>query len=122
MEKIESSGFADKALLLISLLIFGAGITFFYLFENEIDALFRALGLVAFVAVGLAVFLRTDSGKNVIGLLGGARGEVRKMVWPKRQEVIQMTLTVMIAVIIVGVFLWLLDTLFLWLTGVIIGR
>jgi preprotein translocase subunit SecE len=37
--------------------------------------------------------------------------EVRKVVWPTRQETVQTTFMVILAVIIIGIFLWLIDML-----------
>lgn len=40
------------------------------------------------------------------------KGECRKIVWPTRQQTINNTLVVIAAVIIVGIFIWVLDLIF----------
>jgi preprotein translocase subunit SecE len=42
------------------------------------------------------------------------RIELRKVVWPTRQETIKTTGFVLIAVIIVAIFLWIVDAFFTW--------
>ncbi len=123
MEKTSNkSSFSDKALLFLALIILGAGIFAFYLYEDQIATLWRALALIGLVGVSIAIVYQTSLGKQGMSLVGESRTEVRKMVWPTRQEVIQLTLTVVIAVVIIAIFLWLLDSLFLWLTQLIAGR
>ena len=51
----------------------------------------------------------THLGQSVVGFGREARAEVRKVVWPTRQETVQTTLMVLVAVIIIGIFLWLID-------------
>ena len=48
---------------------------------------------------------------TLIGFGREARMEVRKVVWPSRQETVQTTFMVIVAVIIIGIFLWLIDML-----------
>ena len=40
------------------------------------------------------------------------KSECRKIVWPTRQQTINNTLVVIAAVIIVGIFIWVIDALF----------
>ena len=64
--------------------------------------------LFIFVGVVLFIFAQTAKGAQAIGFIGSARMEVRKVVWPSRQETIQTALIVFAMVIIVGLILWLL--------------
>ncbi len=121
MEKTSNS-LPDNILLLTSLVVLGGGIFGFYAYEAQVSTLWRALALVGVVIVSLVIAYQSTMGKNIIHLIGQSRTEVRKMVWPNRQEIIQLTITVVIAVVLVSIFLWLLDTLFLWLTELIVGR
>jgi preprotein translocase subunit SecE len=95
-----------KLLLAIAILI--AGIVGFYYFEAE-SQLYRVLGVV--FAAGVAIFISstTNLGRGLIGFARDARMEVRKVVWPTRQETVQTTFMVIVAVIIIGIFLWLID-------------
>lgn len=97
-----------KLLLAIAVLIFG--IVGFYYYEAE-SQLYRVLGVVFAVAVAIAISSTTNLGQNLIGFGREARMEVRKVVWPTRQETLQTTFMVIVAVIIIGIFLWLVDML-----------
>ncbi len=114
-----SSGF-DTVKLALAVLVLLAGIAGFYYFSGE-SVLYRALGLLAVAAVALVIFLNTDKGRALVGFLSDSRVEVRKMVWPTRQEAMQTTLIVMVLVLIAGIFFWLLDMLLGWAVKFVIG-
>jgi preprotein translocase subunit SecE len=97
-----------KLLLAIAVLI--AGIVGFYYYEAE-SLLYRVLGVVFAAGVAIAISATTVLGQNLIGFGREARMEVRKVVWPSRQETVQTTFMVIVAVIIIGIFLWLIDML-----------
>ncbi len=97
-----------KLLLAIAVLI--AGIVGFYYYEAE-SQLYRVLGVVFASGVAIAISSTTNIGQNLIGFGREARMEVRKVVWPTRQETVQTTFMVLVAVIIIGIFLWLVDML-----------
>jgi len=97
-----------KLLLAIAILI--AGIVGFYYYEAE-SQLYRVLGVVFASGVAIAISSTTNIGQNLIGFAREARMEVRKVVWPTRQETVQTTFMVLVAVIIIGIFLWLVDML-----------
>lgn len=83
--------------------------------------LYRVLGLVALGAIALFVAVNTAKGNAFYTLLQESLVEVRKVVWPTRQETNQTTLIVVAVVIIMGILLWLLDTFLGWLASLIIG-
>ncbi|HHJ34604.1 MAG TPA: preprotein translocase subunit SecE [Gammaproteobacteria bacterium] len=95
-----------KLLLAIAVLI--GGIVGFYYYEAE-SQLYRVLGVVFAAMVAVAISSTTSLGQNLIGFGREARMEVRKVVWPTRQETVQTTFMVIVAVIIIGIFLWLVD-------------
>ena len=51
----------------------------------------------------------------------GSRVELRKVVWPTREETLQTTLAVLVFALIMGVFFWLLDLSLLALTRRLTG-
>jgi preprotein translocase subunit SecE len=101
---------ADTAKLLVAIAILIAGIYGFYYYEAE-SLLYRVLGLVVMVGIALFVTSVTTQGQRLMGFAKDSRMEVRKVVWPTRQETVQTTLMVVVAVIIIGIFLWLIDML-----------
>jgi preprotein translocase subunit SecE len=98
----------DTFKLLFAIVILIAGIAGFYHFEAE-SQLYRVLGVVFASGVAIAISLTTVLGQNLMGFGREARMEVRKVVWPTRQETLQTTFMVIVAVIIIGIFLWLID-------------
>ena len=83
--------------------------------------LYRVLGVLALAIVAAVVAAQTEKGRAFIGLLKDARAEVRRVVWPTRQETAQTTGIVVLVVILMSLMLWGLDTLFGWLVKAIIG-
>ena len=100
----------DSFKLLLAIAVLISGIVGFYYYEAE-SQLYRVLGVVFAVVVAVAISATTNLGQNLIGFGREARMEVRKVVWPTRQETLQTTFMVIVAVIIIGIFLWLVDML-----------
>ena len=100
----------DNFKLLLAIAVLIAGIVGFYYYEAE-SQLYRVLGVVFATGVAIAISSTTNLGQNLIGFGREARMEVRKVVWPTRQETVQTTFMVIVAVIIIGIFLWLIDML-----------
>ncbi len=48
--------------------------------------------------------------KKAIQFLKEAKGEMKKVTWPDRDEVTSYTGVVVVAVVIISVFLWFVDT------------
>lgn len=83
--------------------------------------LYRVLGLLVVAAVAMFIALQTEKGAGLWRLLRESMVEVRKVVWPSRQETNQTTLIVIAVVIVMSIILWLLDTFFGWIASLIIG-
>jgi preprotein translocase subunit SecE len=96
-----------------SLILVLAGIAAFYYF-SEFPLLYRVLGIVAMVLMALGLMLTTGVGMNIWAFMLESKQEVRKVVWPSRQETTQTTLMVFAMVFIVGLILWLLDMFLFW--------
>jgi preprotein translocase subunit SecE len=83
--------------------------------------LYRVLALLAIAAVAAYVGLQTGKGKAFFVLAKEARAEIRKVVWPTRQETMQTTLIVVAVVLVMALLLWGLDSLLGWLVSLIVG-
>ena len=103
----------DTAKLMTALLILIAGVVGFYYFENE-SQLLRVIGLLGVAVVAFFIVTTTGIGRRSMGFVREARVEVRKVVWPTRQETTQTTIAVLIMVFIVAIMLWLIDMLLGW--------
>ena len=108
----QSSGL-DSVKLVISVLVLVAGIFAFYYFQEE-SQLLRVLGILAVAVVAFLIAATTMVGKRSIGFARDARAEVRKVVWPTRQETTQTTIAVLVMVLIVAIMLWLFDMFLGW--------
>jgi preprotein translocase subunit SecE len=99
----------DKILSVLAVLALVAGIGGFYYF-GELDELLRAGMVVVAVIVALVIAMQTTSGKSAWEFAKSSRQELRKVVWPSRKETVQTTLVVFAIVVVVGVYVWLIDT------------
>jgi preprotein translocase subunit SecE len=84
--------------------------------------LLRALGVLVAVAAAVGVAATSAQGQTIWKFIQGSRVELRKVVWPTREETIQTTLVVLLFALIGGVFFWLLDLFLLYVTSRITGQ
>lgn len=121
-DNTESSGSAlDTAKLSFAVLLIVGAVAAFYLLADQ-AFLLRLGALIALVVVALVVVFTTALGRDTWGFLHGARTEVRKVVWPTRQETMQTTLVVIVVVFIMGLILWLLDMFLVWGIQLLTGQ
>jgi preprotein translocase subunit SecE len=103
-----------------SIVLVVAGVAAFYYFSadhsyfKEVRLLFRVLGLLVIISISLGLVLTTELGKTVLAFAAESRQEVRKVVWPTRDETMRTTLLVFAMVFIVGLILWVLDMFLFW--------
>ena len=116
-----AGGTLDTFKLGLALLIAITALVGFYYFADY-SLLYRVLGLLAGAGISIVVALQTDKGKHVWGYFQDAQIEVRKVVWPTRQETVQTTLIVILMVILVAIILWLLDMFLGWSIGLVMGH
>ena len=111
----------DIVLLAAASLVVLASLVAYYYFEAT-PVVFRALGIFAGLGVAAALVYRTQLGQFLWQFIQGSRGEIRKVVWPTRQETTQTTLAVFVFILVMGIFFWSLDFLLLWITRSITGQ
>ena len=88
---------------------------------GEVSVLVRALVAVAVVAVAGFIAATTEKGSAFLTFAKESRMEVRKVIWPTRQETNQTTLIVMAATLIMALLLWGLDGIIVRLVAFITG-
>ena len=111
--KVESaSGKLDFLKLVIAVAILISAMVAFYIYEDQ-SQLLRVVGLLAAAGVSIAIALQTDQGRNLWAFIQDAQIEVRKVVWPTRQETVNTTLIVIVVVILASLILFGLD----WFLG-----
>lgn len=107
-----------KWLLVAVLVVAGVGGNIYF---AGTSLLYRVLGLLVLAAIAGWIALQTSKGAAFWKLTKEARVEIRKVVWPTRQEAVQTTLIVVVFVIVMALLLWGLDSLIGWLASKIIG-
>jgi preprotein translocase subunit SecE len=115
-----SSGI-DTVKLVVSATIIVVGIWAFYFFAGY-SLLLRVVGLLALSGGAVAVALTTQPGRKLWRFASDSRMEVRKVVWPTRQETIQTTLIVMVMVFLLGILLWLFDLVLMAILRFLTGQ
>jgi len=83
--------------------------------------LLRVIGLLVVLSACLFIASRTQKGSTVLELAVGARTELRKVVWPSVEERNQTTLIVVVAITIMAIILWGIDSFLSWLASLIMG-
>jgi preprotein translocase subunit SecE len=78
----------------------------------------RVVGLLILGALAAWLAVQTTKGGAFLTLCLEAKTEVRKVVWPTRQETTQTTMIVLLVVFILAIVLWLLDSLL----GAVVSR
>jgi len=106
----------DTVKLVVALLIAVAAMAAFYIYPEQ-SMLLRVSGLLLGGGIAVAIAFQTVKGRNIWGFFHGAQIEVRKVVWPTRQETVQTTLLVILVVILLSIILFILD----WGLGKTIG-
>jgi preprotein translocase subunit SecE len=118
--KNQEAGTADKVKLGIAVAIVIAGVAGYYLLADQ-SAWLRWLAVVASLVLAAVVVAFSRYGTEFRRFVELARIELRKVVWPTRQETLQTTIVVFIFVAVAGVFFWLLDLALAWATRTLTG-
>jgi preprotein translocase subunit SecE len=117
----EGSSAKDNALMALAVLALLAGIVAFYWYDE--DSLPLRLAMVAAglaAAVGLVWF--SWYGREFRQFAQAARIELRKVVWPQREDTFRTTFVVIVFAVIMGVFFWVLDFILTWLIRLLTGQ
>ncbi|PPD29312.1 MAG: preprotein translocase subunit SecE [Methylomonas sp.] len=117
----QAGSIADIVKLVVCPVLIVAGIVAFYQFADFL-MLYRILGLVAILCLTAFIFLTTEKGKALAQFFVESKQEVKRVVWPTRDETIRTTLLVFGMVFIVGLILWLLDMFLFWAVQLLMSQ
>lgn len=119
-ETHESSKAADIFKWIVTFALLTVAVVGNHLYGDE-SVVIRAAAVVILIAAALGVAALTTKGKATIKFAQEAKTEVRKVVWPTRQETMQTTLIVLAVSIVMALLLWGIDGIMVRLIAFITG-
>ena len=111
----------DTTLLTLAIIALFAGIAAFYWYEDQALPIRIAMVFAGLAVAGGLIWL-SWYGREFRQFAVAARIELRKVVWPEREETIKTTYVVFIFAIVMGLFFWGLDWGLTWLTRLLSGQ
>jgi len=111
----------DTALIVLSLLALFVGIGAFYWYEDQALPI-RIAMVVAGLGLGAGLAWFSWYGREFWQFAQVSRIELRKVVWPSRDETVKTTYVVFIFAIVMGLFFWGLDWVLTWMTRLLTGQ
>jgi preprotein translocase subunit SecE len=119
-ETPDSSSAADIFKWIVAFALLAAAVVGNYLY-GEMSVVIRATGVVVLIAIALGVAATTAKGKAAISFARESRMEIRKVVWPTRQETMQTTLIVLAVSVVMSLVLWGIDGIMVRLVALATG-
>ncbi len=114
-------GALDTIKLLISAVVLLGGLYAYYYYEPDIAQAFRVLMVLAGTIGGIGIAMTSTQGQRLWHFIQGSRVEIRKVIWPTKQETTQTAIAVFVFTLVMMLFFWLLDSGLLWLTQELVG-
>ncbi len=115
----------ESGILDIIKLLFAAGLLvgglYSYYYFLEVALPLRVLMVLGGLAAGITAAMTSTQGQRLWAFIQGARIEIRKVVWPTKQETTQTAIAVFVFTLIMALFFWALDSFLLWLTRTLVG-
>ncbi|MFT3907254.1 MAG: preprotein translocase subunit SecE [Steroidobacteraceae bacterium] len=120
-EQVQEQGGGGTAMTVVAALLVLAGVAAYYVLGNS-NVWLRWAAVVAGLALGGLVFTFSAQGRAFARFIAEARIELRKVIWPSKQDTWQTTAVVFGFVVISGVFFWVLDLFLAWATKLLSGQ
>ena len=114
------SGALDILKLLISAGLLVGGLFGYYWYLEWMLPL-RVLLVLGGLAASIGVAATSTQGHRMRAFIQGSRIEIRKVIWPTKQETMQTSIAVFVFTLVMAVFFWVLDSGLLWLTRTLVG-
>ena len=111
----------DLVKLVVAAAVIVGGLYSFYYYEFELALALRVLLVLGGTGIGIAIGMTSTQGQRLWHFIQGSRVEIRKVIWPTRQETTQTAIAVFVFTLILAVFFWILDSGLLWLTRRLVG-
>jgi len=114
------SGMLDILKLLAAAGILVGGLYGYY-YLIEVSLPLRALLVLGGLIAGVGVAMTSIQGQRLWAFIQGSRVEIRKVIWPTKQETTQTAIAVFVFTLVMALFFWALDSGLLWLTRRLVG-
>jgi preprotein translocase subunit SecE len=112
IDNLKSSSDQWKTILAVVIVV--VALALYYINPLNFNSLTKVLVTLVWFVVAGGVFIKSSQGDRFQHFLKETRIELRKVVWPTREETFKTTGIIMIAVVIVAIFLWIVDAFFTW--------
>jgi len=109
------SGILDTLKLLMAAGLLVGGIFGYYWYLEWLLPL-RVLLVLGGLAASIGIVATSTQGRRIWEFIQGSRIEIRKVIWPTKQETTQTAFAVFIFTLVMACFFWALDSGLLWLT------
>ncbi|WP_266169334.1 preprotein translocase subunit SecE [Dyella subtropica] len=108
---VKEAGAADIGKLVLAVLVLVAGVFAYSWFSSDasIPSAVRLAGVLVALVVALAIAATTALGRRVRNFLAESQFEMRKVVWPARDETLKTTGIIIVVVIVLSLLLGLID-------------
>lgn len=90
-------------------------------FFGEVAWSLRLAGWIILSGVVIAIVAQTKEGRRLWAFSKEAKIELRKVIWPTRQETVQTTMLIAALVVVMSLLLWGLDSILMWVIGWLTG-
>ncbi len=116
----QSSNGLDIVKWIIAIALLAGAVIANNMLDQE-SVLIRAIGVVAAVAIAAGFAATTEKGRTFIGFSKESNKEIRKVIWPSRQEATQTTLIIFAATAVIAIILYFLDMFLRWGVALLTG-
>ena len=106
----------------LAILLVAGGVFAFYWYADQFSTALRSLFVIGGLLLGTGVFMASSKGAQTREFLAESRFELRKVVWPTRQEALRTTWVVIGVVILISLILAFFDVIIQWLVKLLLGQ
>ena len=115
------SGVLDTIKLLLAAFALVGGLYAYYYYETDLAQAYRVLMVLGGTIAGIGIAMTSAQGHRLWHFIQGSRVEIRKVVWPTKQETTQTAIAVFVFTLVMMLFFWVLDLGLLRLVGYLVG-
>ena len=119
--EVSQSGVLDIVKLLLAATAIIGCLYSYYFYEFQISLPLRVLMVLGGAGIGIGIAMTSSQGQRLWHFIQGSRVEIRKVIWPTKQETTQTAIAVFVFTLVMMLFFWALDSGLLWLTRRFVG-